>query len=324
MFKFVLLLCAVAGFNARPLQYNAPRIQNGGWVIGAPQLVQNGQEYMGNPERAEHHKQSAKVEPQWEVVNMNQKAAPTEERRQGTEPSRRFLVDLNTGLLKEYISEMDRRAEVYIPTYKSEFRQGTQNSRVTLVNTRTGQQLPQLSEMQRRAEPLSEFRQGTEYSEAALMKLRNDQIMERMEFRQGTENSRVTLVNIKTGQKLPRLSEMQRRTKEEAKVETIHQAVLPELRRQGTEPSRHVLVEPNTGLVKEQVNEMERSVSGYEFKQGNENNLVALKNPRNAQMIGKVGKDKNPHTVQDVEDNEVFASSKTAPQESSPFPGSRK
>ncbi|KAI5090167.1 protein SON [Silurus meridionalis] len=221
---------------------------------------------------------------------MNQKAAPTEERRQGTEPSRRFLVDLNTGLLKEYISEMDRRAEVYIPTYKSEFRQGTQNSRVTLVNTRTGQQLPQLSEMQRRAEPLSEFRQGTEYSEAALMKLRNDQIMERMEFRQGTENSRVTLVNIKTGQKLPRLSEMQRRaeplsefrqgteyseaalielrkaqimkTKEEAKVETIHQAVLPELRRQGTEPSRHVLVEPNTGLVKEQVNEMERSVSG--------------------------------------------------------------
>uniref|UniRef100_H3CYC7 Uncharacterized protein n=1 Tax=Tetraodon nigroviridis TaxID=99883 RepID=H3CYC7_TETNG len=33
--------------------------------------------------------------------------------RQGTEPSRRFLVDLNTGLVKEHISEMDRRA--FIP-----------------------------------------------------------------------------------------------------------------------------------------------------------------------------------------------------------------
>lgn len=42
---------------------------------------------------------------------MNQKVAPAEEHRQGTEPSRRFVVDLNTGLLKEYISEMDRRAE---------------------------------------------------------------------------------------------------------------------------------------------------------------------------------------------------------------------
>ncbi|TDG96171.1 hypothetical protein EPR50_G00236760 [Perca flavescens] len=29
--------------------------------------------------------------------------------RQGTEPSRRFLVDLNTGLVQEHISEMDRR-----------------------------------------------------------------------------------------------------------------------------------------------------------------------------------------------------------------------
>lgn len=29
--------------------------------------------------------------------------------RQGTEPSRKFLVDLNTGLVKEHVSEMDRR-----------------------------------------------------------------------------------------------------------------------------------------------------------------------------------------------------------------------
>lgn len=29
--------------------------------------------------------------------------------RQGTEPSRKFLVDLNTGLVQEHISEMERR-----------------------------------------------------------------------------------------------------------------------------------------------------------------------------------------------------------------------
>lgn len=41
--------CVYTGFNARPLQYNTLRIQNGGWVIGASQLVQDGQEHMGNP-----------------------------------------------------------------------------------------------------------------------------------------------------------------------------------------------------------------------------------------------------------------------------------
>lgn len=42
------------------MQHNALRIQNGGWVIGAPQLVQDGQEYMANPAAAEHHRQDAK------------------------------------------------------------------------------------------------------------------------------------------------------------------------------------------------------------------------------------------------------------------------
>ncbi|MCI4393591.1 hypothetical protein PGIGA_G00159230 [Pangasianodon gigas] len=293
MLKFVLLLCvAVAGSNARPLQYNTLRIQNGGWVIGAPQLVQNGQEYMGNFGSAEHHRQDTNAEPQWEVVlapehtekmqdDTNQKVAPIEEHRQGTEPSRRFLVDLNTGLLKEYISEMDRSVEVYNPASNSAFRQGTQNSRVTLVDTRTGQQLPQLSEMQRRAAPLSQFRQGTEYNEALLMELRKAQMIESMEtakftvinlpfstvynpasnsaFRQGTQNSRVTLVDTRTGQQLPQLSEMQRRA------------------------------------------------APYGFRQGTEYNLMTLWNLRNAQMIHtKVGKDKTPHTVQDMETNEVF------------------
>lgn len=33
--------------------------------------------------------------------------------RQGTEPSRKFLVDLNTGLVKEHINEMERRVGAY-------------------------------------------------------------------------------------------------------------------------------------------------------------------------------------------------------------------
>ncbi|KAF4074994.1 hypothetical protein AMELA_G00229630 [Ameiurus melas] len=270
MLKFVLLLFAVAGFNARPLQYNA--LQNGGWVIGVPQLVQDGQEYMWISGPDEHQRQDTKSEPQWEVVlapdhtemrdDMKQKVVRIEEHRQGTEPSRRFVVDLNTGLLKEYISEMDRRAEVYNPTSNSQFRQGTQNSQVTLVNTITGQQLPQLSEMQRRAAPLSQFRQGTEYSEATLMELRKHQMMKRM------EKAKVS------------------------KQETTHKAALPELRRQGTEPSRRFLVNPNTGLVKEHVSEMERRVSGFfnpasnsQFRQGTQNSQVTLVNTITGQQL---------------------------------------
>lgn len=48
--------CVNIGFNARPLQYNTLGIQNGGWVIGAPQLVQDGQEHMGNPGPAKHQR----------------------------------------------------------------------------------------------------------------------------------------------------------------------------------------------------------------------------------------------------------------------------
>lgn len=43
--------------------------------------------------------------------DIDQKIAPIEEHRQGTETSKRFVVDLNTGLLKEYIGKMDRRGE---------------------------------------------------------------------------------------------------------------------------------------------------------------------------------------------------------------------
>lgn len=38
--------------------------------------------------------------------------------RQGTEPSRRLLVDLNTGLVKEHISNMNRKGMSAIPLYE--------------------------------------------------------------------------------------------------------------------------------------------------------------------------------------------------------------
>ncbi|KAL0204405.1 hypothetical protein M9458_002423, partial [Cirrhinus mrigala] len=39
----------------------------------------------------------------------NHKAAPVEIRRQGTEPSRRILIDMETGMPKEKLSELNRR-----------------------------------------------------------------------------------------------------------------------------------------------------------------------------------------------------------------------
>ncbi|KAM9454400.1 uncharacterized protein Hap1MRO34_020269 [Clarias gariepinus] len=310
MFKFVLLLLAAAGLNARPLQYNALRIQNGGWVIGAPQLVQDGQEYMGSSGPAEQHRRDTNPEPQWKVVlapehtvkmrdGKNHKAAPPEERRQGTEPSRRFLVDLNTGLIKEYISEMDRRTEVYHPVSKSEFRQGTQNSRVTLVDVRTGQQLPQLSEMQRRAQAPSEFRQGTEYNEATVIKSMETVHKAGLpEFlRQGTEPSRRILVDPKTGLVKENVSEMQRR------ASGFYNPVSNPEFRQGTQNSRVTLVNVRTGQQLPQLSEMQRRAAPEEFRQGTEYHTGTLMNLRKAHTMTKVSKDK---TAQEMGTNEVF------------------
>ncbi|TSK17822.1 Protein SON [Bagarius yarrelli] len=328
MLKFVLLLFAVAGFNARPLQYNDLRIQNGGWVIGAPQLVQNGQEYMGNFVPAENSRQHPRSEPQWEVVlapeqtvktraDMDQKVASIEEHRQGTEPSRRLVVDLDTGLLKEYV--------VYNPVSNPEFRQGTQNSRVTLVDIRTGHQLPQLSEMQRRVEPMSQFRQGTEYSEKNLIELRKDQKSynptSNPEFRQGTQNSRVTLVDIRTGHPLPQLSEMQRRAEPLSQFRQgteYSETNLIELRknqksynpannaefRQGTENSRVTLVDIRTGQELPQLSEMQRRAEPLsQFRQGteySETNLMELR--KNQKSYNPAS---NPEFRQGTQDSRV-------------------
>lgn len=64
-----ITFCVYVGFNARPLQHNTLHIQNGGWVIGAPQLVQDGQEYIWNPEHAERRRVNAECK----CFNINRK-----------------------------------------------------------------------------------------------------------------------------------------------------------------------------------------------------------------------------------------------------------
>ncbi|KAL4636320.1 snaclec coagulation factor IX/factor X-binding protein subunit A-like [Arapaima gigas] len=75
---------------------------------------------------------------------------PVESRRQGTQASRRHLVDPHTGLLIPYISEMNRRiGNFYVPHSTDQFRQGTQNSQAVLVDLKTGLIINPPGEMQR-------------------------------------------------------------------------------------------------------------------------------------------------------------------------------
>ncbi|XP_035390991.1 uncharacterized protein wu:fa56d06, partial [Electrophorus electricus] len=202
-------------------------------------------------------------------------SAPIEERRQGTEPSRRFLIDLDTGMLKEHSSEMDRRvsgctcpttwsmggslAMWFLPRFYNypsnyEFRQGTQNSQATLVDISTGQLLPHHLEMQRSTAPLDE------YSPATLMTLRKAQI------------------------------DME--STDSVAIDTTHEVAPPELQKQGTEPSRRFLMDLNTGMLKERKSEMDRRVSGfynypsnYEFRQGTQDSQVTLIDLRTGQQL---------------------------------------
>ncbi|XP_036413381.1 uncharacterized protein wu:fa56d06 [Colossoma macropomum] len=311
MLKAVLLLFALAGLHARPLQNDALWFQNGGWVIRAPQLVQD--EYMDNLVHSEHRrldtapstnflmnlnngllkKHSSEIgksvgesEPQWEVVlaadnevkvqdNPNQKAAPVEDRRQGTEPSRRFLMDVNTGMLKKHVSEMDRRvAGFYNYPSNYEFRQGTQNSQATLVDIRTGQLLGPFSEMQRRAAPVEAQGNGVE------QKLESQKAVP-VEFRrQGTEPSRRFLVDLNTGLLKEHVSEMNRRVSGYYNPPSNYEF------RQGTENSQRTLVDIHTGLHLAQLSEMQRRAAPlYEFSQGTEYSPVTLMELRKAQMM---------------------------------------
>ncbi|XP_049425741.1 uncharacterized protein LOC125884685 [Epinephelus fuscoguttatus] len=95
MFKLVLLFLALSGLQALPL--GDPRsLQETSSTYQLPDGFRQGTE------------QSDIGEPVPDSF------------RQGTEPSRRFLVDLNTGLVREYISEMDRRVvPVDVPAQKN-------------------------------------------------------------------------------------------------------------------------------------------------------------------------------------------------------------
>ncbi|XP_076839264.1 uncharacterized protein LOC143484440 isoform X1 [Brachyhypopomus gauderio] len=249
MLRTLLLCFAVAGLQARPLQNDALRLQNGGWILNSPQLVQD--QYLDKPVwevvRATENEATVQDKTSWT-------SAPVEERRQGTEPSRRFLMDLNTGMLKEHISEMNRRVSGFY-NYPSnyEFRQGTQNSHAILVDTKTGQMLPQSSQMQRNPGPSAESRRGM-------------------------ENSPVSQIDL--------------RSTDDVATDITHEAVPPELRRQGTEPSRRFLMDLNTGMLKEHISEMDRRVSGfynypsnYEFRQGTQNSHAILVDTKTGQML---------------------------------------
>ncbi|TRY92775.1 hypothetical protein DNTS_024848 [Danionella cerebrum] len=138
-------------------------------------------------------------------------SAPLEERRQGTEPSRRFLMDPSTGMVQEPLSEMNRRVSGFYNTPALEKRQGTEPSRRILMDPSTGMVQQPLSEMNRRVSGF--YNPGVS------------------EERRGTQNSRITLVDPRTGQKLPIQGEMQRST---APVNEF---------RQGTEHQPHILQE---------------------------------------------------------------------------------
>ncbi|XP_073670706.1 uncharacterized protein [Paramisgurnus dabryanus] len=244
----------------------------------------------------------------------NHDSVPVEERRQGTEPSRRFLMDLNTGMLKEEVGEMNRRVAGYYNPSAYEIRQGTQKSQVTLVDPVTGQRMYPLTEMQRSTAPLDEFRQGTEYRPQVLKILRMRDILrsqysaagEKHEQREvspeihhhGTEPSRNILMDLNAGQLKEKRNEMDNKAVG-SKWEVVsgpdhegnHQLVPVEERRQGTEPSRRFLMDLNTGMLKEEVGEMNRRVAGYynpspyEIRQGTQRSQVTLVDPVTGQRM---------------------------------------
>ncbi|XP_077051696.1 uncharacterized protein LOC143701892 [Siphateles boraxobius] len=175
----------------------------------------------------------------------NHRVVPVELRRQGTEPSRRFLMDMNTGMLKEELSEMNRRVSGFYNPQAYGKRQGTEPSRRFLMDMDTGMLKHEVGEMNRR---VSGFYNPPAY-----------------EMRKGTQNSRATLVDPRSGQKLQLQSEMQRRTVplDEFRQGPVYQPILHELRltemhKQGSEPSRYLKMDLNTGLLKEHQHKMDK------------------------------------------------------------------
>ncbi|XP_016093475.1 uncharacterized protein [Sinocyclocheilus grahami] len=240
MFRVLLLLLAVAGLHARPLH----RFPNGKLKQIGPQMVQG-----------EHRDSSVLKHMNTDVKPKKQLPVPAEFCRQGTEPSRRFLMDLNTGMLKRGVGEMNRRVSGL-----DEFRQGTENK------------LHTLQELRMRPMMRSQYSAQSEKHEQRAIPAEV--------YGKGTETSRNVLMDQNTGLLKEHRNEMDRRVAGSAKWEVVsehedtrsqdssehkenHKAVPVEIRRQGTEPSRRILIDTNTGMPKEELSEMNRRVSGF-------------------------------------------------------------
>ncbi|XP_041709056.1 uncharacterized protein wu:fa56d06 [Coregonus clupeaformis] len=195
----------------------------------------------------------------WVRADVLPRSVPVEERRQGTEPSRRFIMDLNTGLVKEHISEMDRRVgHMYVPPSVDEFRQGTENSQKTLVDIRSGRIIKPVGEMARSMKltpqepmevPVPVQRRVGGWVRADVLP-RSVPVEER---RQGTEPSRRFIMDLNTGLVKEHISEMDRR------VAPVYTPPSVDEYRQGTENSQKTLVDIRSGRIIRPVGQMERS-----------------------------------------------------------------
>ncbi|XP_050975631.1 uncharacterized protein wu:fa56d06 [Labeo rohita] len=288
MFRVLLLLLLVAGLHASPLH----RFPNGKVKRNGLQMVKD-----------EHRDNLVLKHINTDVKPKKQEPVPVEIRRQGTEPSRRILMDLNTGMLKEELSEMNRRVSGYYNPPVYEMRKGTQNSHATLVDPRTGQLLEPQTEQQRSTAPLGEFRQGTEYQPYILQVLRLSAM-----YKQDTETSRKLLMDLNAGLLKEHRNQMHRkagsakwevvsdhedeRSQDSSEHEENNKAAPVEIRRQGTEFSRRILIDVETGMPKEELSEMNRRVSGYynppayEMRKGTQNSHATLVDPRTGQLLG--------------------------------------
>ncbi|XP_043115899.1 uncharacterized protein wu:fa56d06 isoform X3 [Puntigrus tetrazona] len=309
MLRVLLLLLAASGLHARPLH----RFPNGRLKQIGPQMVQD-----------EHRDNSVLKLTNTDVKPMKQLPVPAEFCRQGTEPSRRFLMDLNTGMIKHGVGEMNRRVSGL-----DEFRQGTEKQMHTLQELRMrpvmrSQYSAQSEKHEQRAIPDEVYRKGTDASQNILMDLNTGLLKEHRDEtdrrsagsakwevvsehedirsqdssqpkenhkavpveirRQGTEPSRRILIDTNTGMPKEQLGEMNRRVSGFYNPGPIE-------KRQGTEPSRRFLMDMDTGMLKHEVSEMNRRVSGfynppaYEMKKGTQNSHATLVDPRTGQIM---------------------------------------
>ncbi|XP_007577780.1 uncharacterized protein LOC103155846 [Poecilia formosa] len=226
MLKFVLLFLTLSGLQARPIAAPGQRTFSSDRL---PDGFRRSVEHAGIRERV------------------------PDGFRQGTEPSRKFLVDLNTGLVKEHISEMERRV---VPVDVPAQRRGAGWVR---VEKRSIVDVPETlrQEIKSRMSIPIGFRQGTEPKMSIPVGFRQGtepKMSLPVAFRQGTEPKMSIPVAFRQGTE-PKMSiPVAFRQGTEPKMS------IPVAFRQGTEPEMSNLIE----LRKEAHQNMQRPVA---FKQ---------------------------------------------------------